>query len=169
MSTHPPAPPPPDRLNEIGVLTRREIEARILAPLIDALGEEFGRERVLDIVRRTIVRIAHQQGAQLAAQTGDTGLTAYSGATAAWKKGNALEFEVLEQNDERYSFNVTRCRYAEMYRALGIPELGAVLSCNRDFSLIEGFSSDIELTRTQTIMQGAAFCDFRYVGKKRAD
>ncbi len=37
----------PDRLNEqIGVLTRREAEARILAPLIAALGREFGQERV---------------------------------------------------------------------------------------------------------------------------
>ena len=35
--------PPPDTLNaRIGVLTRREVEARLLAPLVDALGEEFG-------------------------------------------------------------------------------------------------------------------------------
>ena len=39
-------PLPPDRLNEIGVLKRREIEARIIAPLLEALGHEFGRERV---------------------------------------------------------------------------------------------------------------------------
>ncbi len=44
---------PQDRLNErIGVLTRREAEARILAPLIEALGREFERERVIEIVRR---------------------------------------------------------------------------------------------------------------------
>jgi hypothetical protein len=30
--------PDPDRLNAVGVLTRREIEARLLAPLITALG-----------------------------------------------------------------------------------------------------------------------------------
>jgi hypothetical protein len=45
-------------LNKIGVLKRREIEARILAPLIDALSGEFGREKVLQIVRETIVGIA---------------------------------------------------------------------------------------------------------------
>jgi hypothetical protein len=49
-----------------------------------------------------------------------------------------------------------------MYRALGIPELGEVLSCQRDAALIEGFNPDVTLTRTQTIMQGAACCDFRY-------
>jgi hypothetical protein len=49
-----------------------------------------------------------------------------------------------------------------MYRALGIPELGAVLSCNRDASLIEGFNPEVRFVRTQTIMQGAPCCDFRY-------
>jgi hypothetical protein len=57
---------------------------------------------------------------------------------------------------------VTKCRYAKFYQSLGIPELGAVLSCNRDYALIEGFNADIALTRTQTIMQGASHCDFRY-------
>ena len=63
---------------------------------------------------------------------------------------------------------MTRCRYAELYRALGIADVGALLSCNRDFSLIEGFNPDIELTRTQTIMQGASHCDFRFKLKKPA-
>src|SRR5664280_3180280 len=52
-------------LNAIGVLKRREIEARLLAPVVEALGREFGREKVLQIVRETIVGIASDQGTQL--------------------------------------------------------------------------------------------------------
>ena len=156
------------RLNAIGVLTRREIEARIVAPLIEALGREFGRERVLEIARDVIIQLAREQGAQLAeAQQGQT-LAHFANTMDAWRKDDALQIEVLEQTDEKFSFNVTRCRYAEMYRALGVPELGALLSCNRDFSLIEGFNPDVTLTRTQTIMQGAPFCNFRYVLKQKA-
>ena len=59
---------PPDTLNQIGVLKRREIEARILAPLVDALAAEFGRERVLALVRQTVLALARRQGAELAAQ-----------------------------------------------------------------------------------------------------
>ena len=59
-------------------------------------------------------------------------------------------------------FNVTRCRYAELYRALGIAHLGAKLSCNRDFALIEGFNPKASLERQQTIMAGASCCTFRY-------
>jgi hypothetical protein len=159
--THP-SNAPLDTLNEIGVLKRREIEARILAPVIEALAAEFDRERVLTIVRETIVAIARKQGAERAAQMGDNSLLAFSESAGDWRKGDALEIEVLEQTPDRYSFNVTRCKYAEMYAALGLADLGAVLSCNRDFSLVEGFNPDIHLVREQTIMQGAPCCTFRY-------
>ncbi len=153
---------PPDTLNEIGVLKRREIEARILGPFVEALATEFEREKVLSILGETIINIARQQGAERAAAMGDDSLLAFSESAGDWRKGNALEIEVLEQNEDRYSFNVTRCRYAEMYRSLGLAELGAVLSCNRDYSLVEGFNAEIELVREQTIMQGAPCCTFRY-------
>jgi len=157
-----PASNPSDRLNAIGVLTRREIEARILAPLLEALGNEFGRERVLEIARQTIIDVARQQGAQLAQSMGGDDLERFAASLDAWKKDDALQIDVLEQSEERFAFNVTRCRYAEMYRLLGIPELGALLSCNRDWALIQGFNPDVRLERTQTIMEGAPFCDFRY-------
>lgn len=159
---------PPDRLNAIGVLTRREVEARLLAPLIDALGEEFGRERVIEVVRRTIVEIARRQGAELAESMGADDLKTFAESLENWKKDDAMQIEVLGQDGKRFDFNVTRCRYAEMYRALGIPELGAVLSCNRDQALIEGFNPEIELSRTQTLMEGAPYCNFRYALKKNS-
>jgi hypothetical protein len=41
-------------------------------------------------------------------------------------------------------------------------DLGASLSCCRDFALIEGVNPAVTLTRTQTIMEGASHCDFRF-------
>ena len=154
---------PPDTLNEIGVLKRREIEARILLPVIEKLANEFGRDRVIPMVRDIIVGIAREQGREIAQRMGGDSLSRFATALGDWQKGDAYRMDVLEQSDERFSFNVTRCRYAEMYRALGIPELGALLSCNRDFALVEGFNPDVKLTRTQTIMEGATHCDFRFV------
>lgn len=151
-----------NRLNAIGVLTRREIEARIVAPLLEALGREFGRERVVEIAREVIVQIAREQGAQLAEGVQGRTLAHFAETLEHWKKDDALQIEVVEQTEDKFSFNVTRCRYAEMYKSLGIPELGAVLSCNRDFALIQGFNPNVALTRTQTIMEGAPFCNFRY-------
>ncbi len=153
---------PPDRLNELGVLNRREIEARILAPMLEALGQEFGRQRVLEVARQVVIDVARQQGAQLAQAMGGSDLPHFAASLENWKKDDAMQMVVLESSAERFHFNVTRCRYAEMYQALGVPELGALLSCNRDHALIQGFNPQVSLTRTQTIMEGASFCDFRF-------
>ncbi len=153
----------PDTLTQqIGVLTRREVEARILAPIIDALGEEFGREKVIATVAEAIVNLSREQGDQLAESMGGRGCHAFEQSLQYWTKDDALKLDVLEKNDSTLNFNVVRCRYSEMYRELGIPELGAVFSCNRDYALIEGFNPDAKLTRTQTLMEGKSHCDFRY-------
>jgi len=156
-------PMPDDDLNaRIGVLTRREVEARILIPVINALGDAFGRDEVLAVVRDTIVRIAREQGAVLGQQMGGNSLKHFVDSLAYWTRDNALEIDVIEESEEVLSFNVTRCRYAELYESLGIREIGTSFSCTRDFALIEGFNPDIALERTQTIMEGAPHCDFRY-------
>ena len=154
---------PTDDLNaKIGVLTRREVEARILIPVIDALGETFGREAVLSVVQSTIVKIARQQGADLSSLMGNNSLQHFYETLQFWTRDDALEIKVIEESEDVLSFNVTRCRYAELYDSLGIRDIGTVFSCARDFALIEGFNPDVTLTRTQTIMEGAPFCDFRY-------
>lgn len=152
----------PDTLNEIGVLKRREIEARIVAPLLERLGQEFGEDRVNDLTREVVVEVARTQGAELAGAVGGNDLTAFADSLDNWTKGDALQIEVVEQSESVFAFNVTRCQYAEMYRELGVPELGALLSCNRDGSMVEGFNEDVGFERTQTIMGGASHCDFRY-------
>jgi hypothetical protein len=53
-----------------------------------------------------------------------------------------------------------------MPKELGEPELGFLLVCSSDFPFAEGFGPDIKLTGTQTIMQGASHCDFRYRRQK---
>ena len=83
-----------------------------------------------------------------------------------WVRGGALETDTLEDNDSRVSFNVTRCRYAEMYRELGMADLGGIFSCGRDGALSTGFNPSIKLARSQTIMEGASHCDFRYTIEK---
>lgn len=154
---------PPDTLTQrIGVLARREVEARILAPVIDALGAEFGRDKVMEIVKQTVVEIAESQGREIAAAVGGRGSYAFMDALQHWTKDDALQLDVLDHEGETLNFNVTRCRYAEMYRALGIPELGALFSCNRDYAMVGGFNPKAKLRRTQTIMEGASHCDFRY-------
>lgn len=153
----------PDTLTQqIGVLTRREVEARILAPIIDALGDRFGREEVIEVVTEAIINLSQQQGSELAEAMGDQDCAAFESSLQYWTQDEALSLDVQQKDDTTLNFNVVRCKYSEMYRELGIPELGAVFSCNRDYALISGFNPEAKLTRTQTLMEGKSHCDFRY-------
>jgi len=159
----------PDYMNAIGLLNRREIEARLLAPFLEALSAEYGREEILELTRKVIREIARQQGIDLGKSVGKNDLEHLAIAQEAWQKDNAIQIEVLQLSRKKYSFNVYRCRYAEMYHHLGVPELGKIMSCDRDFAHLEGYNPGIRLTRTQSIMEGADICDFRYelVGSRK--
>jgi hypothetical protein len=147
---------------KLPLIDQREIEARIVGPLIRAFATEIGQARTLEIVRNLIHELARNAGHDLARAVGEQSLEAFAQGLDRWKENGALEIDVLEKSPDRLSFNVTRCRYAEMYHALGLADLGGTLSCQRDYALIQGFNPDIELTRTQTIMEGASHCDFRF-------
>ena len=152
----------PDRITqEIGVLKRRETEARIIAPIIDALSDSFGKEAVLEVIKDKIISLSRQQGISLAEEYGND-VDAFLKTLEFWTQDNALEIDIIEKDENTLNFNVVRCKYAEMYDALGIKELGATLSCNRDYALIEGFNSEATLTREKTIMSGNDCCTFRY-------
>lgn len=147
----------------LSLLQRRGIEAEVLIPFIRRLELELGRERAHQLARETIAEIAREQGRAVAEGLGRDDLEGFHAVRDTWSgAGGDLTIETLREDGERLEFNVTRCRFAEMYERLGARDLGFVLSCGRDFTLSEGYSADLELTRTQTIMQGAAFCDFRY-------
>jgi hypothetical protein len=83
-------------------------------------------------------------------------------AFASFARGHALDYQVREQSEHAFEVDVVGCRYAQFYKELGEPGLGFLLVCSADFPMAEGFGPDIKLTRTQTIMQGASHCDFRY-------
>jgi L-2-amino-thiazoline-4-carboxylic acid hydrolase len=73
-----------------------------------------------------------------------------------------VEFEILRQDEAALDIDVTRCRFAEFFRALGEPELGALLVCETDFDIASAGKGEVSLDRAQTIMRGAPSCTFRY-------
>ena len=149
-------------MKHLPLLEQRKIEAKVLAPLIRAFEDEFGKEKTHALVGKTIEALARSDGASISQELEGSPIEKVAALLPKFNEGDALELDVLKQNDSCYEFNVTRCRFAEFYKELGIPELGRLLSCNRDFALSEGISSELELERSQTIMEGASHCDFRF-------
>ena len=149
-------------MKHLPLLEQRKIEAKVLAPIIRAFEAELGREKTHALVGKTIEALARRDGENIAEELEGTPLEKVAALLPRFNEGDALELDVLEQDASCYEFNVTRCRFAEFYKELGMPELGRLLSCNRDFALSEGISPELELKRSQTIMEGATHCDFRF-------
>ena len=148
---------------ELGILARRKIEAAIIKPIYDEMREALGEEKARDILRRAVRRAAIEAGAEMASRVeGQADLESFKAIQHLWTKDDALTIEVLDDKPGVFDFNVTRCRYAETYRAMGLGDIGDILSCNRDGAFCEGYDKRIEFKRTQTIMGGATHCDFRY-------
>jgi len=68
----------------------------------------------------------------------------------------------LNNDDENFDLNVTRCRYAQLFRQLGEAELGAILVCEADDHIANLSAPAVKLTRTVTMMKGGTHCPFRY-------
>ncbi len=145
------------------IIERRRIEAELLKEVYETLTERYGKDNAKQVIAESVRRSSIKQAAQFAAQAeGGTSLQSFIDIQSNWTAENALEIDPIYRDEGRFDFNVTRCRYAEMYKAMGLGEIGGLLSCNRDGSFCEGYDPKLKLTRTQTIMEGATHCDFRY-------
>jgi len=154
---------------ETALIEQVKIQAQVLVPLVKALQRELGEEQANAIVRKALGDLYRQYGekwwrSQGTRHLGDKMALAFERFAA----GDALHYDVIKQGPDAFEFNVTECAYARFYQEIGVPELGFLLTCSADFPMAEGFGADVQLTRTQTIMQGAGHCDFRYALKKNA-
>ncbi len=142
---------------------RIAVQAQI--PIIREMQRELGVERANEIVARAVAGHAKKNVEdRLKGNLPEKMPFNERGLAATFAAGDALEYEVLREDDEAFEFNVTGCRYAKMMEELEAVDLGGLLLCNGDFAVAE--SMGLELERSQTCMQGASHCDFRYRMKR---
>jgi hypothetical protein len=147
----------------IGQLIRREIQAPIAACLIREFAGVLGMHRALEVATAAIQANATLAGRAMAQRYGGYSLGDLARVVKeVWTEDDAVTLYIQEETESRLSFDITRCRYVELYERLGMKELGLCLSCSQDEAFARGFNPRIKLVRTQTIMGGAPFCDFRF-------
>ena len=148
---------------EIGILARRTIEAGIIAPIYAEMRDRLGEDMAQSILDSAIPKAAIAAGSNFAAKTpGGTSLRTFQELQDLWTQDDALVIEVTKATDTEFHYNVKRCRYVETYREMGLGHIGHLLSCNRDGVFCTGYDPRITLERSQTVMEGASHCDFKY-------
>ncbi len=149
---------------KVSLLDKTRMQAQVLVPVLRALRAELGKDKADAIVKQAL----RDWSKQLFAAIGDgiEGSPRRKWATMQSAldevTGKEVEFEMRRHDKEVLEFDVTRCRFAEFFRVLGEPELGALLICATDFDIAAASDGEVSLDRAQTIMQGAPSCTFRY-------
>jgi len=148
---------------DIPLIEQAKIQAQVLVPLVKTLRAELGEEQANALVRKALGELNRKFGEIWWRKQGERDLgEKMAAAFDGFAAGDALDYEVLKKDSGAFDVNITACRYAEFYKKIGAPELGFLLVCSSDFAMAEGYGDPVQLTRTQTIMQGATHCDFRY-------
>jgi hypothetical protein len=133
-----------------------KIQARAVIPIVKALEPVLGKQRAHALVREAIAQDYAARVGRRAAER-----NTHPRVDAA-ESEFPVDARVVEDSETAFGLDMTGCKLAEYFRAIGEPEIGALLTCGVDFAAQETLRPDWELHRTQTQMEGAAFCDFRW-------
>jgi L-2-amino-thiazoline-4-carboxylic acid hydrolase len=149
---------------KVSLLDKTRIQAQVLVPILRALRAELGNDQADAIVKHALRDWSKQLFAGIGANI--DGSPRRKWATMHSALGEVTESEVeleMRRHDKAaLEFDVTRCRFAEFFRALGEPDLGALLICETDVDIASAGEGEVSFDRAQTIMRGAASCTFRY-------
>ena len=148
----------------LSLLDKTRIQAQVLVPMLRALRAELGKEKADAIVRQALRGWSKQLFAAIGDGVGGSPRRKWAAMHTAMADITEHDVTVAmrRHDEEALDFDVTQCRFAEFFRALGEPELGALLICDTDFDIAAAGGGDVSFARDQTIMQGAPSCTFRY-------
>jgi predicted hydrocarbon binding protein len=134
-----------------------KIQSRVVIPIIRELEKEIGKERAHALIGRAIAN-AYVDYRELKGFEENF----HPRMEQEFDNGFPVEREVIDDTEETYGYNITGCEFAEYFRSIGEPEIGALMTCGVDYAAEELIRSERDFKRTQTRMQGAPHCDFRW-------
>lgn len=148
----------------LSLLDQVKIQSQVLLPILQKVRQELGREQGNALIASALRSWQQDLHQRIAAEIPGEGWQKWAGMVAAKMPAiaGATEIEWETRERDHVAFKITRCAYADFFRALDEPELGALLTCEADMHEVEAVGKGVAFERHQTIMQGGAYCDFRY-------
>ena len=143
---------------QIPLLDDVKLQAQVLIPILRTLRMKIGKDQADKLVAGALSEWVRSVYLRIGEKQSGTPREKWEGV---WNElrpriGDVVEREFLRDDEYARDYNVNKCGFAEFFKALGEPELGALLVCDFDYYVAEVGAPTVELTRTQTIMNGAA-------------
>src|SRR3981189_2167545 len=136
----------------ISLWDKTRIQAQVQLPVLSALRAELGNDKADAIVKQALRDWSKQLFAAIGGGIEGGPRRKWAALQGALNEVSAreVEFEIRRHDKEALDIDVTRCRFAEFFRALGEPELGALLICETDFDIAATSEGEVTLDRAQT-------------------
>lgn len=154
-------------LDEMPIILRREVEARILKPFLEVMEKELGEEKTKEIVVGIIEKEAREAGKRAGEFHGNNELESLQDITRFHEAGGALMVECDFPDNHSWMCKTITCEYVGMYERLGMKKWGPYLSCLRDQGFFEGMNPNFRFERTETLMCGGSCCDSLVIDESR--
>src|SRR3979411_1114343 len=121
----------------ISRLDKTRIQAQVLVPVLRALRAELGKDKADAIVKQALRNWSRQLFAAIGDGIEGSPRRKWAAMQSVFGEvsGREVEVEMLRHDKEAMDIDVTRCRFAELFRAPGERELGALLICEADFDI----------------------------------
>ena len=150
--------------SQISYLNRVKAQSEVLIPVLRRLREKLGDDRANEIVYGALRDWSRKVFAEAGSKKEGSGFEVWSAMDEDLSAltGDDIEYETLREDSEALDLNVTSCKFAQFFKEINEPELGAILTCEVDHHMTAVSQQEVHLEIDKTIMKGDELCDFRY-------
>ena len=150
--------------SQISYLNRVKAQSEVLIPILNRLRKELGEDRANGLVYGALRDWSRDVFAEVGSKKKGSGFEIWSEMSEELDAlaADDIEFETLREDSEALDLNVTSCKFAQFFKELGEPELGAILTCEVDHHIAAASCQEVQLDIEKTIMKGDKLCDFRF-------
>lgn len=130
-----------------------------LANLAETMIDRFGKQGELIVYDLMVSsRLADAQNKTGSVEEFIADFTSLSEKAKLFSAG--LELEIIKKTNKEAIVHVHACEWARFFRDHH-PQVGYLLACSTDEIAYKTFNEELDLQRTETLMEGGEKCDFR--------
>ena len=135
-------------------------------PTMKALGEEIGRDRLVEMLKRAGAKAAEERVREMTKTLASRDLATY---TADLRKPGPLyrhtmSWEILEDGPAAFEVRINECLWAKTFRRADAADIGYAYVCYPDAAATRAFNPKFRVTNTgKTLMEGNDRCQSRTV------
>jgi hypothetical protein len=139
------------------------LQYREFIQLIKALGEEMGKDKILEFLKKYTYEKMLKFGEEHAKRSPDNSFQTYVSTFRPPRYDDTLTKEIIEDTEKAFELKVTECIWSTVFREAKAGDIGYASICYGDYAWPKGFNPKIKMIRDKTLMQGHECCNHRYI------